>query len=182
MPPSYPQARARIAAGEEPPLEDILSFIKATAKERGDELKKIARLRPGALERQGAFLEYMVALETLPKLVWDDIASSRLTYEFYDSRNDVITMDRQLAPASKELLAAILLHSLRHYFAVSRKEPRARGDEGQHDAFEAQAIFWTVIRTEQAGLLNRHHDALASAYARGALPELMERFKDGWLW
>lgn len=163
-------------------MEDILSFIKTTAKERGEDLGNVARLRPGALERQRAFLEYMVALDTLPKLVWDDIASSRLTYEFYDSRNDVITMDRQLAPASKELLAAILLHSLRHYFAVSRKEPRARGDEGQHDAFEAQAIFWTVIRTEQDGMLNRHHDALASAYARGTLPQLMERFKDGWFW
>lgn len=179
---SRPAAHARIAAGEEPPLEELLSFIKTTAKERGVELEKVARSRPGAFERQEAFLKYIVTFETLPRLVYDNIASSKLTYEFYDARNDVITMDRELIAASVELRAAILLHSLRHYFAVTHKEPRARGMVGQYDAFEAQAIFWTVIQTHKEGLLDRHHDALASAYALGTLPQLMERFESGWLW
>lgn len=174
--------RTRVAANEDASFGDVLSFIRTVARERRDELLAVSGRRPGAVERQGAFLEYMVALEPLPRMVYDDIAASRFTYEFYDAKRDVITMDRPLAEVALELRSAILLHSLRHYFAVTRNEPRARGREGQQDAFEAQAIFWTVIRAPRDGPLYRHHEALASAYASGTLPELMDRFERGWLW
>lgn len=176
-----------------PELADVLSFIRNAATERRGELRAVSSLRPGADERQGAFLDYLAVLDYLPTIVYADMASSRLSYEYYDSRPDhnVIRMDVELANVPMDLRSAILVHALRHYFAVARKEPRARGRDGQHDAFEAQAIFWTVMRKPQAEaeqekwVIYRHHQMLADAYSVGddALSALMDSCRErGWLW
>lgn len=166
----------------DPSLQEAVAFIRATAREKSAQLRETAGLVDGVLERQAAFLEYLAALDPLPAIVSAQIDSIGMRYEFYDASRNRIVVDRELAPAPRELRAAVVVHSLRHYFAVTRKEPRARGRTGQHDAFEAQAIFWTVVRRPGKGVLHRHHEALARAYADGKMPELLDRLRRGMLW